>query len=182
MSYLTQAPDFLLVTRAREGDVGAFEALVTRYALLMRSYAFRIIGSFSEAEDAVQESLVTAWRTLDTLREPSKVKSWLLRIVSTKSIDILRARKDEAGLDTVAETATDASSPEGFALANSHIDALVQALDKLPASQRRCWVLREIGEQSYAEIAEQLEIPESTVRGQLARTRAFLEKELRDWT
>ncbi len=182
MSYLSQAPDALLVIRSREGDLAAFEALVTRYALLMRSYAYRIIGSLPEAEDAVQETLITAWQTMDKLREPAKAKSWLMRIVSSKSIDAIRSRKDYVDLEEVGEPGTESSSPEDVAIASSRMEALAQALDKLPPLGRRCWVLREIGEQSYVDIAKQLGVPPSTVRGQIARARAFLDHELRDWT
>ncbi|AJT43211.1 RNA polymerase sigma factor [Psychromicrobium lacuslunae] len=178
---LSTANDAFLVERALNGDIRAFEILARRYALLMRSYAGRLLSSHSEAEDVVQEALVVAWKTLDSLQEPAKVKSWLMRIVSRKSIDLLRKRKDSSGIDDLEIAAPAAERPERQALAASQLSALSAALSQLPETQRRCWTLREVGEHSYQEIADELGLSVSTVRGQLARARATLMKEMEDW-
>ena len=178
---ISTASDALLVERALDGDVVAFETLARRYAILMRSYASRLLNSPSEAEDVVQEALVVAWSTLDSLAEPAKVKSWLMRIVSHKSIDLLRKRKDNTDLEAVDTAAPAQDSPERKALAGSQMSALSDALARLPETQRRCWTLREIGENSYDEIAEQLEMSTTAVRGQLARARVTLMKEMEEW-
>lgn len=175
------ASDAFLVERALDGDVRSFETLARRYALLMRTYATRLLGSNSEADDVVQEALVVAWTTLDTLAEPAKAKSWLMRIVSHKSIDLVRKRKSNTDLDSIEIAAPEHDSPERQALAGSQMNALSAALDKLPLTQRRCWTMREIGENSYEEIAEQLDMTSTAVRGQLARARAALMKELEGW-
>lgn len=178
---ITTASDALLVERALDGDVHSFEILARRYALLMRTYANRLLGTNSEAEDVVQEALVVAWTTLDTLAEPAKAKSWLMRIVSHKSIDLVRKRKASTDLDSLEIAAPERDSPERQALAGSQMSALSEALDKLPQTQRRCWTMREIGENSYEEIAEQLGMTSTAVRGQLARARAALMKEMEEW-
>lgn len=178
---ISTASDAFLVERALDGDVPAFETLARRYAILMRSYASRLLNSNAEAEDVVQEALVVAWKTLDTLAEPAKVKSWLMRIVSHKSIDLIRKRKDNTDLDDVDVAAPAAESPERKALAGSQMSALSEALGRLPEAQRRCWTLREIGENSYEEIADQLSMSTTAVRGQLARARATLMKEMEEW-
>ncbi|WP_394941899.1 RNA polymerase sigma factor [Psychromicrobium sp. YIM B11713] len=178
---ISTASDAFLVERALDGDVAAFETLARRYALLMRSYATRLLSSNAEAEDVVQEALIVAWSTLGTLQEPNKVKSWLLRIVSHKSIDLLRKRKDNTDLESVEIASPESGSPERQALAGSQLSALSSALSHLPDVQRRCWVLREIGENSYQEIAEELDLSVTAVRGQLARARAALMKEMEEW-
>jgi RNA polymerase sigma-70 factor (ECF subfamily) len=61
------------------------------------------------------------------------------------------------------------------------MDALKQALARLPEQQRECWVLREVGGLSYDEIAEQLSVPAPTVRGRIARARETLTRELEGW-
>lgn len=180
-SKLNTASDEFLVERALNGDASAFETLARRYALLMRAYASRLLSSNAEAEDVVQEALVVAWKTLAKLEEPSKVKSWLMRIVSHKSIDLLRKRKESSGLDDLEIAAPEADRPERQALAASQMSALSAALSALPEAQRRCWTLREVGEHSYQEIAEELDLSVSTVRGQLARARATLMKEMEEW-
>jgi RNA polymerase sigma-70 factor (ECF subfamily) len=61
------------------------------------------------------------------------------------------------------------------------MDALSSALQRLPELQRRCWIMKEVGGSSYAEIAADLELPVSTVRGQLARARQTLVTEMEGW-
>ncbi|MBQ1444765.1 MAG: sigma-70 family RNA polymerase sigma factor [Renibacterium sp.] len=178
---INTASDALLVERALDGDVRSFEILARRYALLMRTYATRLLGSNAEADDVVQEALVVAWTTLDSLAEPAKAKSWLMRIVSHKSIDLVRKRKPSTDLDSVEVAAPARDSPERQALAGSQMSALSEALDRLPPMQRRCWTMREIGENSYEEIAEQLDMTSTAVRGQLARARTALMKEMEGW-
>ncbi len=87
-------PDALLAGRAADGDTAAFEALARRHGPLMRACARRMTGSHADADDVVQESLVQAWKQLDTLRDGDAVKSWLLRITGSRSIDHVRRRKN----------------------------------------------------------------------------------------
>lgn len=180
-SKISSASDAFLVERSLDGDIPAFETLARRYALLMRSYAARLLSSTSEAEDVVQEALVVAWKTLDSLQDPAKVKTWLMRIVSHKSIDLLRKRKDNSPLESIEPVAAETDSPERRAVAASQLSALSAALSQLPETQRRCWVLRELGANSYQDIAEQLDLSVTAVRGQLARARATLLAEMEEW-
>ncbi|MCW1250210.1 sigma-70 family RNA polymerase sigma factor [Acaricomes phytoseiuli] len=181
MNKLDTATDDLLIERARDGDVAAFESLARRYALLMRSYASRLLGSQADAEDVVQDSLVAAWTTLDKIKDPSKAKSWLMRIVSFKSTDLLRQRKQHDDIDNVVASTREADSPERAALVGSQMEALSEALQRLPEAQRQCWALREMGELSYQEIADQLELSPTAVRGQLSRARIALVREMEGW-
>jgi RNA polymerase sigma-70 factor (ECF subfamily) len=145
-----------------------------------------LIGSLADADDVVQETLVQAWKQLDSLRDPAAVKGWLLRIVGSRSIDHLRKRRNHAGLDDV-ENAVDASSrprakdPENNAVNSSRVEALKAALAKLPEEQRRCWVLKEFNDQSYEEIALTLNISPASVRGRLARARITLARTMEEW-
>ncbi|MFE4195590.1 RNA polymerase sigma factor [Paenarthrobacter sp. NPDC056912] len=183
---LDLVPDALLAGRAADGDTAAFEALARRHGPLMRATARRLTGSLVDADDVLQETLVQAWKQLDTLRDPAAVKGWLLRIVGTRSIDHLRRRRNHADLEAV-ENAADhnpvprSKDPEGQALNTSRMDALKAALAGLPEEQRRCWVLKEFGDQSYEEIALTLNISPASVRGRLARARITLARTMEEW-
>ncbi len=125
-----------------------------------------------------------AWNQLDTLRDNGAVKGWLLRITGSRSIDHLRRRKVHPELATAENEATAAgaaSNPESAVLNGSRVAALRSALARLPEEQRRCWVLKEFGDQSYEEIASTLKISADSVRGRLARARITLAREMEEW-
>lgn len=184
--HLDVVPDALLAGRAADGDTAAFEALAQRHGPLMRATARRLTGTLADADDVVQESLVQAWNQLDTVRNPAAVKSWLLRIVGTRSIDHLRKRRNHAALDELENHAGAPSNqripdPESTAVNASRIDALKSALQRLPEEQRRCWVLKEFNDLSYEEIALTLNISPDSVRGRLARARIALARTMEEW-
>jgi RNA polymerase sigma-70 factor, ECF subfamily len=178
---LAHADDRTLVDRAVDGDTRAFEVLVRRHGPLMRAYATRILGSNDEADDVVQETFITAWTKLSTLENPALAKGWLMRIVSHKSIDRIRVRRPHATLDNLDVPAPEHHSPTQVVEALSRGEALSRVLSALPADQRRCWELKEFGDYSYAQIAKELELPDSTVRGLLARARKTLIREMEAW-
>jgi len=183
---LDLVPDALLAGRAADGDTAAFEALARCHGPLMRATARRLTGTLADADDVVQESLMQAWKQLDQLRDPAAVKSWLLRIVGTRSIDHLRKRRNHLALDDL-ENHVDAPSgqrtpdPESTAVNASRVDALKSALARLPEEQRRCWVLKEFNDLSYEEIALTLNISPASVRGRLARARIALARTMEEW-
>lgn len=178
---LVDADDRSLAGRAADGDVRAFEVLVRRYGPLMRAYATRVLGSNDETDDVVQESFITAWQQLSTLSDPGVVKSWLMRIVSRKSIDRIRARKLHVDIDDHEQEAPTEATPPRIAEARSREEALSRALAAMPEQQRQCWILKEIADYSYDDIARELDLPTSTVRGLLARARKNLIREMEAW-
>ena len=180
-SPLDAASDQTLADRAADGDLRAFEVLVRRYGALMRVYATRVLGSNDETDDVVQESFITAWQQLRTLEDGSAVKSWLMRIVSRKSIDRLRARRSHINIDDTDAPAPESHAPHVLAEVESQTEALSRVLAALPEDQRRCWTLRELAENSYGDIAAELDLPLSTVRGLLARARKTLLREMEEW-
>lgn len=153
----------------------------------MRASARRLTGSLADADDVVQESLMQAWRQLDTLREPAAVKGWLLRITGSRSIDHLRRRRLHADVTEVEDTVDagagrpGSADPESAAVSGSRVEALKAALAALPEEQRRCWVLKEFNDQSYEDIARTLNISTASVRGRLARARITLAREMEAW-
>jgi len=181
VSDLWDAADDTLAGRAADGDTVAFEVLVRRHGPLMRAYAARMLGSTYESDDVVQETFVTAWRRLGELQEGAAVRSWLMRILSRRCIDRIRARHEHDDVTELDAPTPDREEPSRVAEARTATEALGRALDRLPPLQKRCWVLREVGQYSYDDIARELDVPVSTVRGQLARGRRKLLDEMEEW-
>lgn len=180
-SPLDTASDQMLADRAADGDLRAFAVLVRRYGPLMRVYATRILGSNDESDDVVQESFITAWQHFGDLDDGRVVKSWLMRIVSRKSIDRLRTRRLHVNIDDTDVPAPEDHAPHALAETESQTEALARVLTALPENQRRCWSLRELAEYSYGDIATELNLSLSTVRGLLARARKTLLREMEEW-
>lgn len=178
---LNLADDLILVGRVADGDATAFEVLVRRYAPLMRAYAARILRSNDEVDDVVQEAFIIAWQQLPSLEDGHLVKSWLMRIVSHKSVDRIRSRRSHTNIEDLDPILPESSTPPQVAEAHSRIDALSEALSALPEQQRQCWLLKEVAEYSYDEIADALDLPPSTVRGLLARARKNIIPRMEAW-
>src|SRR5215813_14994492 len=83
-------PDDILVERAQRGDRAAFEELVRRTSRLVYARLYLETGDAHQAEDLLQETLLTAFRTMDQLVNPSKFRAWLLRIAQNQAIDAAR--------------------------------------------------------------------------------------------
>ncbi|WP_372969634.1 RNA polymerase sigma factor [Microbacterium sp.] len=180
-SALEQADDRIVAGRAMDGDVAAFAVLVRRYTPMMRAYTQRMLNASADVDDIVQETFVTAWQRFSELDDPGKVKSWLMRIVSRKAVDRIRALRPVLDVDDIEQEAPAHSAPARVVEARAGIEALGAALQELPAAQLECWVLREMGGYSYEEIAEELEISVSTARGLLARARKFMIVRMEAW-
>lgn len=176
---LADADDRTIAARAADGDVRAFEMLLRRYGSLISACAARIVNP-SDAEDVVQETFVTAWRELPNLENLGSVRSWLITIVTRKSIDLLRSRREQQSLDEI-EVVDPSDGPAAVAHATSLDEALSAVLSNLPEDQRRCWTLREVSGYGYQQIADELDVPLSTVRGLLVRSRSTLVREMEAW-
>lgn len=180
MSELAEASDALLAERSADGDAAAFAVLVRRHLPFLRAFATRLTGSAADADDAVQEGLIAAWRAIDSLAEPARVRSWLASIVSRKATDRIRSRRPSDELDEGLPAAASAE-PARIAEARSGLDALSAVLAAMPEGQRACWVLKEVEGLSYDEIAERLGTTAVVVRGRLARARATVVAEMEAW-
>lgn len=180
-SELDLADDRIVAGRAADGDTAAFAVLVRRYTPMMRAYARRILPGTADVDDVAQDALITAWDQLPKLDDPGKVKSWLMRITSRKAIDRVRATRAHTDVTEVQLPAPERTDPPRRAEARAGIAALSDALGQLPDAQRECWVLRELGDYTYEEIADELGIAVSTVRGLLARARKDIIVRMEQW-
>src|SRR5438034_1559853 len=129
-----------LVQRAKRGDVGAYEELVRMHQDLAARTAYVITGQSADAQDAVQEALVKAYRALGRFREGSPFRPWLLRIVANEAINRRRAAGRRASLALRAATEEPsggaAPSPEAALLSAEVRAELLAAVEDLPDEQR----------------------------------------------
>jgi RNA polymerase sigma-70 factor, ECF subfamily len=166
------------VALARSGDAAAFEALVEARVGSMVRTAMAILGREDEARDAVQDTLVTAWRELASLRDPAAFDAWLTRILVNRCRRGLRTfgltRMREIPADEVAEI----DLPRTADVAGAVVDrgALERAFGRLSIDERTILVLHHLDGRPLASIAAVLKIPEGTAKSRLFKARRSLER------
>ncbi|MBA8796240.1 RNA polymerase sigma-70 factor (ECF subfamily) [Friedmanniella endophytica] len=180
-----------LVARAQDGDVESFEILLRRYQGRVYRLAVRMLFDRAEAEDVVQDTFVLVWRRLPTLADPTVFATWVYQIATRRCLSLLRTRGRRQTDPTEQETLTRVQDeqqpdrvegdPEAAATYAAQLRGLDQVLRTLSDDQRACWVLRELHELSYAEIAYAMQLPVSTVRGRIARARQNIVEGMRSW-
>jgi RNA polymerase sigma-70 factor, ECF subfamily len=168
-----------LLTRHVAGDPDAFAEIVRRHRDRLWAVALRTLGDREEAADAVQDALVSAFRSAHTFRGQSAVTTWLHRITVNACLD--RARKvasrrtapvaDEKRFEELLEPHESAAAP---AERGELHDELLRALATLPVEQRAVLVLVDMQGYAVAEAAAMLDVPPGTVKSRCARGRARL--------
>ena len=168
------------IARARSGDASAFEALVEARVGPMTRTAMAILGREDEARDAVQDTLLTAWRELASLRDPAAFDAWLTRILvnrcrrGLRGIGIRRVR--EIPVDTVI--AADEPAVADHAAAVGERQALERAFELLSVDERTLLVLHHLDGRPVASIADVLGVPVGTAKSRLFAARRALHRAL----
>ncbi|MCZ2414351.1 MAG: RNA polymerase sigma factor [Burkholderiales bacterium] len=184
-----QTPEADLVALAAAGDGAAFELLMRRHNQLLFRTARSILKNDAEAEDAVQEGYLRAWRALGEFRTESRLSTWLVRIVANEALGRLRRTGAqviplEAAMTSpepetqAAFTDTPQRGPEHSALRSQVRTLLESRIDLLPEACRTVFMLRAVEEMSVEEVAQALDIPEATVRTRFFRARSLLREGL----
>ncbi|UUV32989.1 RNA polymerase subunit sigma-70 [Amycolatopsis roodepoortensis] len=190
-----------LITRARNGDGEAFRELTDPYRRELHVHCYRILGSMQDAEDALQETLVSAWQGLDGFRERSSVRTWLYRIATNRCLKAVRSagRRPRTGGPVpgfdppeptrlgkaewlepypdilLAERMDTAPGPGQRYEAKESISlAFVTAVQLLPPRQRAVLILRDVLEFPTREVAHIMDTTEQSVAGALKRARTTL--------
>ena len=167
-----------LVARAKLGDKQSFAQLYDLVAKDLYKVALYTLGSQPEAEDAVSETFLEAYKGLKNLRDDTKFKAWIMRILSIRckrKITGLVAAKQQISLEDFVETADDVS-PE-TADCSDRV-TLRQALDGLAPDERAVVILSAVQGYTTREIGEIMGMPHGTVSSKLYRTLIKLRKKL----
>jgi RNA polymerase sigma-70 factor (ECF subfamily) len=154
---------------------------VDRYGEAARRVARAVLGQGDDADDAVQDGMIAAWRALDRFDPARSFRPWLMRIVANASLDLLRRRKVRRAV-AVPETVVSGGIPADRLAEGSLVrDKLKDALLELPERQRVAVVLFDAEGYSHAEIAGILGVPEGTVRSYVFHARRALRGALSDF-
>lgn len=171
--------DAYLVRRAREGYLGAYEELVRRHQGRAYAVALRMLDDPHEAQDAVQDSFVDAWRGLPKFAGEAAFSTWLYRIVVNRCLMSRRRRRPEP-VESVPDTGG-GHRPDEHVETKARDEALHRGIQQLPADLRAALVLVTFSGFSYEEAATILDLSASTVRGRVARARKTLLQHMRGW-
>jgi len=197
-----------LIARARAGDHNAFRDLVQGHSHELQVHCYRILGSLQDAEDALQETLVSAWRNLGGFGQQSSLRTWLYKIATNRCLSMLRAdsRRPRIALPLPEATLPEPSGagdappwlePYPDVLLDHLVDqrpgpearyetteaislAFITALQLLPPRQRAALVLRDVLGYHAAEVAQMLDATQESVQSALKRARATVDNHLAD--
>ncbi|HSS06871.1 MAG TPA: RNA polymerase sigma factor [Rhodanobacteraceae bacterium] len=189
-----QPDDAELARRIAQRDERAFEAMMRAHNRMLFRLARSILADDAEAEDAVQETYLAAYRSITGFRGGAKLSTWLARIVINEAYGRLRKRR-RAGVVISLESARideggdlrpeeglmadgTAERPEAAAMRAELRRMLERRIDALPEQFRIVFMLRDVEEMSVEETAECLDVPAATVRTRAFRARALLRESL----
>jgi RNA polymerase sigma-70 factor (ECF subfamily) len=162
---------------AIHGDRDAFEMIIRTHSRTLFAIAYGILQNREEAEDAVQDALVKAWKSRWRVRDPQKFPAWLCMITRHRARDVFRKRRPALFSEEIAETP--ASDPSVLSDSSALDRQLQSALAALPELHRSALTLRYFEELDYASIEELLGLTNGALRGILGRALASLRKQLR---
>ncbi len=167
----------LVVSEAAAGDVGAFARIVAEHHDDMARVCFVISGDRDMAQDAVQAAWAIAWRKLVSLREPDRLRPWLVTIAANEARQALRRQRRHGVVEIgVADVGSRQHDPS---LLTARID-LAAALRRISPEDRAILALRHVSGFDATEIGREMGISASGVRSRLARAAARLRSELGD--
>jgi RNA polymerase sigma-70 factor (TIGR02960 family) len=197
-----------LIARARSGDREAFSELVDPHRAELQVHCYRMLGSVQDAEDAVQETTLSAWLGFAGFEGRASVRTWLYRIATSRCLNMLRAASRRPASwtplpveppepsrmaevtwlqpypDVLLESLPDAErGPEAQYEAREAISlAFVTALQLLPPRQRAALILRDVLAFQTREVADMVDASEDSVNSALKRARATLREQLPEGT
>ena len=190
-----------LVAAAKAGDEAAFRDLIEPLSRELSAYAYRMLGAFQDAEDALQETRLKAWRHLSSYEPHAPFRAWVYRIATNTCLDMLRKeqrrvlppdvgppvqpgppttemRADIAWLEPYPDALLpEATDPEATLRLHESVRlAFVRALQVLPARQRAALILHDVLDWSVEDVASMLETTNAAINSALQRARGALQE------
>jgi RNA polymerase sigma-70 factor (ECF subfamily) len=178
--------DAVLIRKAQEGDVDAFETLVRKYQQTIYALCRRLTGAHQSADDLAQETFIKAYFALDRFDSRWPLYPWLRRIAMNEGLNYLKARQRERPLgNEVAAgrgfaSGADPDLPQARLERAEFEERFERAVETLPWDQKAVFVLRFYEGLSYEEISRSLGLPHGTVMSRLSRARRKLRAILAD--
>ena len=195
-----------LLEAAREGDEGAFSRIFEAHRAELHAHCYRMLGSVHDAEDALQDAMLRAWRGIERFEGRSSLRSWLYKIATNTCLDVIAKRPkrvlpvdygpptdphDGPQLPLVESVWVEPYPDESLGLEDGYAApgaryeqreavelAFIAALQHLPANQRAALILREVLGFSAKEVAETLETSTAAVNSALQRARKTVDERL----
>ncbi len=172
---MAERTDEALVTAVQEGDVFAFEYLVKRYQKRLHAFAVRVVRDDQAAQDIVQESFISLYKTIDRVDLTKKFSTYVFSITRNKAISYLRTIKKQVSLEDVVLIDEDESLYERLTAAEDRL-TVRKALAKLEDKYRKVIRLYYFDDLSYEQIGRAMKVPVNTVRTHLFRAKEALRK------
>jgi RNA polymerase sigma-70 factor (ECF subfamily) len=182
--------DLVLVEQARSGDTQAFRRLVERHQRRAFAIAMGLLRDENDAREVVQEAFLRVYRGLDSFHGGSSFFTWLYRIVTNLSIDLIRKparreaelderhRVDEADIPLLSRV--EGADPLDVVRRGEIADRIRDALDALPPYHRGVIVMREVEGMSYEEMAQVMGVSKGTIMSRLFHARQKMQRALAD--
>lgn len=179
----------LLILQAKSGNTDALNTLLTEKAENIYAISYAILKNKEDAKDAMQQSLITVWHSISSLENTEVFDRWLYRIVYTRSLNILKAKKSNEIImdDDISEIIqaqnfeSDLLLPSEYAEQNDLRERLFKIIDSLSAVQRETIVLYYFNEKTVAEVAGIMSCSEGTVKSRLYLARCSIKNKIEEY-
>jgi RNA polymerase sigma-70 factor, ECF subfamily len=178
--------------RTRQQDLGELEDAVLRYMPRLYSRAYRYVGDAHDAEDAVQDALLSAYKHLDQFKATAKMTTWLTAIVTNSALTQLRRRPRHSHVSlneplseeqeySLSDSLADArTNPEDECVSSESHGLLMQFLSELSPSLQQTIQMRFLDGMTVNETAQILEVSAATIKARVWRARAQLRRKMRE--
>jgi RNA polymerase sigma-70 factor, ECF subfamily len=172
-----RAADLVEVRAVAAGDHTVFAALIEREGPRLLRFAYGLLGSLEEAEDIVQDTMISLWENAPRWRPEARLSTWLHTVCYNRAIDRLRRRRSFAEESELTDLADEAELAEGRLVRNETVASVRNAVERLPHRQRAAIMLFHFQDLPQKQAAEILGVSESAFESLLARAR----RQMRHW-
>ena len=180
--------EWILIGQLKQGDQTAFKKIVEAWQDLVYNTAIGIVQNAEDAEDVAQEVFIQVYRSIHSFKGESKLSTWLYRIATTRSLDLLRSRKSKKRFGFIQRLFGDGNEPlhelpdfnhPGVAMDRKENAAkLFKAISQLPENQKTAFTLHKLEDLSYQEVSEVMQTSIAAVESLMHRAKQNLRKML----